>query len=201
MQSFSFRRLVAVLVVLTLARAVPLAAQQEDISDYLTGEIKHLSVVHRDVNVHDFLLVSAFDKSGKTLERLAEKKGKVLLLTFWSRACLSCRSHMRQLAAAQDELGSDKLEVVAINLDQFQFSRVRKTLDQRGLETLAAYQDHNKNLPFRVAADPDLTFFGRAPKTLIIDPDGNVRATANTRKDWTAPEAMAFFKALQEGRI
>jgi len=197
----SFRRIFTALFALTAAWAAPLAAQQEDISDYLTGEIKHLNVMHRDVNVHDFLLVSAFDKNGKTLERLAEKKGKVLLLTFWSRACLSCRSHMRQLAAAQDELGSDKLEVVAINLDQFQFSRVRKTLDQRGLETLAAYQDHNRNLPFRIAADPDLAFFGRAPKTLVIDPDGNVRAIANTRKDWTTPEAKAFLEALQDGRI
>lgn len=201
MQKFSFRRLFAVLIVLTVARAVPVAAQSADISAYLVGEFKHLDVVHRNVNVHDFLLVSAFDKSGKTVERLSEKKGKVLLLTFWSRDCLPCRSHLRQLADAQAEQASDAFEVVAINLDRFQFSRVRKTLDQRGLETLAAYQDFNKNLPFRVAIDPDLTFFGRAPKTLIIGPDGRVRAIANTRKDWGAPEALALFEALQDGRI
>jgi len=177
------------------------AINADELDQYLVGEIAHLNEVEGDVNIHDVLLVSAFDKTEKTVEALATKKGKVLLVTFWSKYCLQCRRHLKQLAAAQSLLGIDRLEVVAINLDKGPFSRVRKMLDQRGLMSLAAYQDFNKNVPFRLKVDPDLHFFGREPKTLIVGPGGQVRAIANTLKNWSAPEAVALFEALQEGRL
>ena len=202
MQQGFFKRLFAVLFVLSFVRATPSLAQTEYISDYLTGEIAQLEPVHGDVNFHDIMLVSAFDKNGKTIERLGDKKGKTLLLTLWHWDCLQCRRHMKQLAEVQENLGTDVLEVIAVNMDRTLFSRVRKTLDQRGLQSLVAYQDFNKNIPARLRNDPELPRpFGNEPRTLIIGPDGRVRAVANTRKDWNAPEAIAFLKALSAGKF
>jgi len=196
-----FKRIFAMLIVLTTAGTAPLAAAPEDISDYLTGEIKHLDVIHSEVNLHDILLVSAYDKNGKTIERLAEKKGKVLLLTFWAKDCFKCRRHLKELAEVQESMGTDAIEVIAINIDRTPFSKVRRTLDQRDLTHLGAYRDFNENVPARLASDPRLSFFGTEPKTLIIGPKGNVRAIANMRKNWSSPEAVAFFEALNDGRI
>ena len=201
MPHFSLKYLCVAELALAFTCMQASTVQANDISEYLTGEIKHLYAVQADVNVHDILLVSAFDKDGKTIERLAEKQGKVLLVTFWSKTCLQCRRHLKQLAAVQSLVGTDTLEVIAINLDGSSFKRIRRTLDDRGLSSLAAYQDFNKNIPYRLKADPDLHFFGREPKTLVVGPSGQVRAVANTRKNWSAPESVAFLKALKSGRL
>jgi len=69
------------------------------------------------------------------------------------------------------------------NLEKSPYSRVRKTLDKRGLSSLIAYQDYNGNILFRLQSDPSINLWGNEPKTLIIDPKGRVPAVANKRKD------------------
>jgi len=201
MHRFLVGRLFAALCVLTFAQTLPATAHAEDISDYLTGEIRHLDIIHGEVNLHDILLVSAFGENGKTVEKLADKKGKTLLLTFWSKNCLKCRRHLKELAEVQDSMGKDAVEIIAINMDPTPYSKIRRILDQRDLGSLGTYRDFNENIPARLISDPGLSFFGTEPKTLVIGPGGNVRAIANTRKKWNTPETIALFEALNDGRI
>lgn len=176
-------------------------ASEAGLKDYMTGEVKHLAVVHDDVNFHDVLVKTAAGTDGQRAERLGAKKGKVLLVTFWSQQCLLCRSHMKELAKLQAEVGKDSIEVVAINLDRSPIGRIRTILDKRGLDVLTAYQDFNGNIPARLKNDPSIRLNGHEPKTLIVGPEGKVRAVANERKDWSTPEAKALLNALAAGKV
>jgi thiol-disulfide isomerase/thioredoxin len=198
---FSFKRLVGATLMAVTAGLFSSAAQADHFSKYLTGELSTLTVIHRDVNFSDIRLTSAFGDDGKEITPLAMKKGKILLVTFWAKNCPKCRSHLKQLAAAQKAAGKDKLEVIAVNSDLHNFAWIRKALDARGLAALGTYQDYNRNLFDRMTADPMLRFYGSQPKTLILGPEGKVRAIANSRVDWEAPEVVDFLDALQKGGI
>jgi len=193
-----------VLVMLSLLlvlSGLSVTAQADDIEDYLIGEIAHLLPVKGDVNVYDFSVVAADSTGDRRVEKLATHQGKVLLLTFWAEHCSLCRLHLKQLAAIQQELGIEKLEIIAINQDRFPHARVKKTLERWGIRNLAAYQDYHNDVATRLKDNPAIRFFGTNPKTLVIGPDGQVRAIANTRKDWSTPEAQAFFEALDKRRL
>jgi len=201
MKELGNRYVVATLLTAWMSFGLAAPAQAEDISEYLTGEIAHLVPVSRDVNVHDFSVVAADATGGRRVEKLANHKGKVLLVTFWAENCIACRLHLKDLAAAQQEIGTDTVEVIAINQDGFPHARAAKTLARWGIHTLAAYQDYHNDVALRLKGNPAIRLFGNRPKTLVIDPDGQVRAIANMRKNWTAPEVRTFIEALEEGRI
>jgi len=174
------------------------SADADGIDKYFTGELEHLYVIKGNVNIHDTLLSTSFDANGKRLERLSEKKGKVLLVTLWREGCLRCKMHMQQLAKAQEHYGKNTLEVIAINLDLKPNAHVRRYMDRKGLENLTAYQDYTRNFLSRISVDPDLRFTGRGPITLIVDPAGQVRATASSGRNWLSPEAEALIGALAD---
>ena len=71
--------------------------------------------------------------------RLADWRGKVVLLNLWATWCLPCRKEMPSLDRLQKELGSDKFEVVAVSVDRKGLEASRKFLDEtqvRGLGPL-----------------------------------------------------------------
>lgn len=174
------------------------------IEEYLTGEIRHLQLVRGAASFYDALVVTGTDNNDKRIEKLDGKKGKVLLVTFWSVDCLRCRPHLRQLQELQEMLGREKVEIVALNIDGIDkrpFSYVRNFLDRRSLPNLTAYMDHGNMFYQEVLNDPAYALIGGQPKTLIVDTSGTVRALANARKDWTKPEVVAFLEALHKKQI
>ena len=57
------------------------------------------------------------DGEGKD-RTLAEWRGRVVLLNLWATWCLPCRKEMPALDRLQQELGSDRFEVVALSVDR-----------------------------------------------------------------------------------
>ena len=172
-----------------------------DVKDYLTGEIKHLQAIKGVANMHDAQVVTSMGSSARVVESLASKKGKVLLVTFWDTDCLRCRSHLRQLQAVQEKLGKDTVEVIALHSDDRTLAGVQNYLNRRKLSGLTAYLDYGDRTVREVLAEPTYNLFGAQPKTLIVDPKGEVRALSNFRRDWLKPEAIAFLKALHSGDV
>src|SRR5690606_25202841 len=64
--------------------------------------------------------------------RMAEQRGKVVLINFWATWCAPCRIEIPDLIELQSEYGTDKLMVVGISLDHDGPETVRRFADEVG---------------------------------------------------------------------
>ncbi|MBA3352942.1 MAG: TlpA family protein disulfide reductase [Blastocatellia bacterium] len=105
-----------------------------------------------------------------TTFKVADKKGKVILLNMWATWCGPCRAEMPSLVRMQDEHRDAGLEVIGLNTDD---------------ETVAQINDFAAEMKLNytiVWAGTDLqtallriSKFGGIPQSFIIDRDGNLR--------------------------
>src|SRR6185437_6881281 len=72
---------------------------------------------------------------------LADHAGKTVLLNLWATWCAPCRAEMPSLDALQKEMGSDKFEVVAVNVDTGDDTKPKKFLADIGVASLGLYRD------------------------------------------------------------
>ncbi|WP_417459796.1 TlpA disulfide reductase family protein [Kordiimonas sp.] len=172
-----------------------------DVDDYLVGDLSGLNVKAGEVQVADMKVVSDFNGTKKTVETLGEKAGKALIVTFYGRECLGCRAHLRSLAALQREMGDDRMEIVALSLDEGNIHQAKRTLDRWGIEGLAPYTPYHLSILRDLTMDPDFRRNGTGPASVIIGPDGLIKATSYRLRHWEAPETIAFFDALADGKI
>ncbi len=117
---------------------------------------------------------------------LADRAGKTVLLNLWATWCFPCREEMPALDALQKEAGSDKFEVIAVNVDTGDDTKPKKFLSETGIDTLGYYRDNTLGL-FN-----DLKKRGLAlglPVTLLIDSEGCLLAHMNGPADWAGEDA------------
>ena len=98
--------------------------------------------------------------------RLAEQRGRVVMVNFWATWCGPCRQELPQLNRLYEKYRSAGLVVLGVNLDD----------DQRKANDLAG----QLGLKFPVLLDTDkavsrLYGVSAMPSTLLIDRDGKVR--------------------------
>ena len=90
-----------------------------------------------------------------------------MLVNLWATWCVPCRKEMPALDALQAELGGDKFDVVAINIDTRDPEKPLAFLKDAGVTHLAYYADQSAKV-FQ-----ELKLAGKAfgmPTTLIVDP-------------------------------
>jgi thiol-disulfide isomerase/thioredoxin/Cu/Ag efflux protein CusF len=108
--------------------------------------------------------------------RLAELRGKVVLLNFWATWCVPCRMEMPALETLSQRHKDAGLEVLTVNLD---------TLSTAGVEAFV----QEVRVTFPVALDPSWSIarayrvFG-LPTTYLIDRAGNVVVREVGERDW-----------------
>ena len=131
------------------------------------------------------------DGSGGT-KTLADWQGRTVLLNLWATWCVPCRKEMPALDALQAKLGSDKFEVVSINIDTRDPDKPRAWLKDVGINRLAYYSDQNAKV-FQ-----DLKAIGKAigmPTTLLIDGNGCEIATLAGPAEWASDDALKLVRA------
>ncbi len=99
--------------------------------------------------------------------RMAEQRGKVVLINFWATWCAPCRIEIPDLIELQSEYGTDKLMVVGISLDHDGPETVRRFADEVGF-----------NYPILLdEGDVAMQFGGvyALPTTVVVDREGMVR--------------------------
>ncbi len=125
----------------------------------------------------DFELPSA---AGERVS-LAQFRGKVVVLNFWSMTCAPCMKEMPDLAELAKSLG-DRRDVVLLTV----------SVDEERDESLTALEAAiGGKPPFPVLFDPERKvvdgLFGtrKYPETWLIDGNGVIRARYDGPRDWT----------------
>ncbi len=131
--------------------------------------------------------VTFLDGEGKEVS-LADFKGKVVLLNVWATWCAPCREEMPALDALQQQLGSDKFQVLALAVDRSGIDGARKFLDDIKTKSLAVYADPTgrKGTELRVIG---------MPTTILIDAQGLEVGRLVGPAHWDSPEAKKLIEA------
>ncbi len=117
---------------------------------------------------------------------VADFTGNVVLMNLWATWCTPCREEMPALDALQAAKGSDRFEVVAVNVDRGDDEKPTAFLQETGIEALSYYRDASMKI-FN-----DLKSQGLAlglPVTLLIGEDGCLLAHMNGPAEWASPDA------------
>jgi len=152
------------------------------------GEIAAVQVASSPNRLPDLV----FDDASGGRKTLADWRGRTVLLNLWATWCVPCRKEMPALAALQKQLGGDKFEVIAVNIDTRDPEKPKAWLREVGVTGLAYFADPS------VKVFQDLKAIGKAfgmPTTLLIDPNGCELASLAGPAEWASPDALAFMRA------
>ena len=153
-----------------------------------TGELAALTPVS---TLKPTPALSFADKDGKTVA-LSDFKGKLILLNLWATWCVPCRTELPTLDGLEEALGSDKFQVVAVNIDTARLDQRQKFWSEAGIAHLNFYADDTaKSFQDIRQITPTLGL----PTTVLIDSDGCLAASLPGPAKWDSPEAMALIKA------
>ena len=123
---------------------------------------------------------------------LADHKGKTVLLNLWATWCAPCRAEMPALDALQKEMGGDRFEVVAVNVDTGDDAKPKKFLADIGVHTLGYYRDTTMGL-FNDAKQRGLAL--GLPVTMLVDGEGCLIGHMNGPAEWASPDARKLIDA------
>ncbi|WP_353644532.1 TlpA disulfide reductase family protein [Mesorhizobium sp. WSM2239] len=138
----------------------------------------------------------AFNAPDGASMTLADRAGKTLLVNLWATWCAPCRAEMPALDALQKELGSEKFEVVAVNVDAGDDAKPKKFLADTGVEALGYYRDNT------MAMFEELKTRGLAlglPVTLLVDGEGCLLAHMNGPAEWSSDDAKKLIGVALSG--
>ncbi|MCF3641022.1 TlpA family protein disulfide reductase [Rhizobium sp. TRM95111] len=167
------------------------AALAERLAPLSTGQVAAMMTVaeHRPL---PSLAFKGPDGTGRTI---ADFSGKTLLVNLWATWCVPCREEMPALNALQKELGSDRFEVVAINIDTGSDEKPKAFLEETGATDLAYYRDNSLGV-FNALKKEGLAF--GLPVTLLMDDTGCLVSAMNGPAAWDGADARALIRAAVE---
>lgn len=119
--------------------------------------------------------------------KIADLKGKVVVLNVWATWCAPCKVEMPTLAKLQAAYPETDVAVVAVSIDSPEAaSKAALFIAQN--TPLKFYHDPQMKLPFVVNAPG-------APTTIIYGRDGLEKARVAGEADWAGAEARAVVDA------
>jgi thiol-disulfide isomerase/thioredoxin len=137
----------------------------ESLAPLAKGEVAAMAIAATPEPMPDLVFYAADGKP----RTLADFRGKTVLLNLWATWCVPCRQEMPALDRLQKEAGSEKFEVVAINIDTSRLDRPKAFLDEIGVKSLSYYSDPKAEIFFQLKQS------GKAvglPTTFLVDPAG-----------------------------
>lgn len=118
-------------------------------------------------------------------------KGKTLLVNIWATWCVPCRQEMPALDRLQGEIGADKFEVLAINVDTTRLERPKAFLNEIGVKNLKYYADPKADIFFRLKQSGAVLGL---PTSFLVDPSGCGLGQLSGPAAWDSPEALALIR-------
>ncbi|HEY0436469.1 MAG TPA: TlpA disulfide reductase family protein [Phenylobacterium sp.] len=117
--------------------------------------------------------------------KLADFKGKVVVMNVWATWCGPCVAEMPTLAKLQAAFAGKPVEVVAVSIDTAEDTAKAKAFLARHAP-LKFYQDTTMKLPFQLKPAAEGT-----PVTVIYGKDGKETGRVTGDADWSQPDARA----------
>jgi thiol-disulfide isomerase/thioredoxin len=130
----------------------------------------------------------AFEDADDKALKLADYKGKVVLLNFWATWCAPCVKEMPSLDRLQAAMGKDKFVIVPLSLDGPSKPKVAPFYKDKNLANLGIYFDKGRKV--QQALDVSVL-----PTSILIDGQGREIGRMLGEADWDKPESIAFMKA------
>lgn len=134
---------------------------------------------------------SLYDPDGRR-HQLADFKGSVVILNFWSTSCAPCVAEMPGLNSLHSELKDSGLTVLGISLDRS--AKAVKELASRLRISYPLLMDSRQEVYFDSYA-----LFGQ-PVSILIDRQGMVRDRLTGQIDWNAPSIRSKVMNLLKGK-
>jgi thiol-disulfide isomerase/thioredoxin len=119
--------------------------------------------------------------------RLADYRGKVVLLNFWATWCEPCREEMPAMQRLQERLAGKPFVILAVDFGEGE-PRVRAFLDKMRLQfTFLLDRDGGVARAWRVRV---------LPVSFVIDPGGGIRYSAVGDAAWDSPAVEQAIRGL-----
>ena len=115
------------------------------------------------------------DSSGAN-KQVADYRGKIVLLNFWSTECGGCKLEIPWLIELESAHKSDSFTVVGVSMDtSYEGS---KSADEAWSKVKPFVQDHKLNYPVLLGDATLITSYklGAVPATYLIDKQGKIAA-------------------------
>ena len=120
--------------------------------------------------------------------RLADLRGKVVLVHFWGTFCPPCRQELPSLAALNQVMAGKPLQLLAIAVDPGGKVEVEAFLKKAGV-TLPALLDPQGSVARRYGTTG-------VPETFIIDQKGVIVKKIVGAVEWNDPAAIGYLNEL-----
>lgn len=132
--------------------------------------------------------VSFTDAAGAD-HRLADWKGRWLVVNFWATWCAPCRAEMPSLEALETEFGGDRFAVLTIATGPNPPPAVDRFFAEVGVSRLPKLLDPKQQLAREIGVLA-------LPVSVLIDPEGREVARLIGDADWSGDSARAIVAAL-----
>lgn len=166
-------------------------ATSERVSSLAKGEVAAMAIAKTPEPMPDIVFKGP-DGQPKTL---ADFKGKTVLLNLWATWCVPCRKEMPALDRLQARAGSDRFEVVTINVDTARLDRPKAFLDEIGVKSLAYYSDPKAEIFFQLKQAAEVVGL---PATFLIDPSGCQIGLMSGPAAWDSADGQALVAGAAE---
>jgi thiol-disulfide isomerase/thioredoxin len=153
-----------------------------------TGELAALRILDDPAPAPNLV----FFADGGAPRKLADFKGRTVLVNLWATWCIPCRQEMPALDKLEGDLGSAKFQVVPINIDQRNPDKPRAFLQEVGIKHLAYFYDQSVNVFQDLKA---ATKVEGLPVSVLVGADGCALGVINGPADWGSADAAALMKA------
>jgi len=126
------------------------------------------------------------DLAGRDI-RLADFRGRTVIVNFWATWCAPCVKEMPSLQRLRDRLAGDGLTVIAVNYQE-NAARIQPFLDRMRLD-LTVVRDHDGSV--RDAWDVNVF-----PTTFVVNPNQRIALVAVGEIDWDDAQVEARIREL-----
>jgi peroxiredoxin len=127
------------------------------------------------------------DPNGKSV-RLADFRGRPLVINFWATWCPPCRKEMPSMQRAHEIFAKEGIGLIAINVGED-----ADTVAQFLTDTQVAFP-----LPLDETSAVVMSYPVRGlPTTFVLDPEGRLAFVAAGEREWDDPALMDRIRALK----
>lgn len=150
-----------------------------------TGEMRHLVIAATPKPAG----TAAFTDRDGTTHYLADWRGRVVLVNFWSVSCVPCREEMPALNALEKKLGGADFAVVPIAFGYNNAGALSRFLRKYAVDALPVLLDPGRALAAQMGVVAP-------PVSVLLDRDGNEVARLIGGADWSGDDAIALIRAV-----